>query len=155
MDNVDSDFSSAGSWLSNSDPTYPFYGSNFLYNFPGTGADWATFRPNLPVAGNYEVFLWYGTAPGTATNQPFTVNYNGGSMTTLINVNGNFGGGEWLSLGIFNFAAGTSGNVTTNDDADGVVGADAVRFVEVGPSSTIISSSISSVNFVYIPIILK
>ena len=130
IDNTDSGFSSVGSWLPNNDPSYPFYGANFLYNYPGSGADTATFRPNLPVAGNYEVFIWYGTAPGTASNQPFTVSYNGGSTTTRINVNGPIGGGEWLSLGIFNFAAGASGSVSTSDDANGVVGADAVRWAQ-------------------------
>jgi len=131
VDNTDSGFSSGGAWLTNSNPAYPFYGSNFLYNFPGNGSAWASFRPDLPVTEDYEVFIWYGTAPGTATNQRFIINYNGDSTTVEINVNSDTpGGGEWRSLGIYNFAAGTSGNISTNDNADGVVGADAFRWVQ-------------------------
>jgi len=130
VDNAGSGFSSQGSWIPNNSPGYPYYGTNFVYSFPGSGANQAVFRPNLPAAGDYEVFIWYGTAPGTATNQPFIVNYVGGSTTILVNMNGAPSAASWRSLGVFSFAVGTSGNVTTNNNADGVVGADAVRWVQ-------------------------
>ena len=42
-------------------------------------------------------------------------------------------GGDWLLLGTFDFAAGTSGSVVIRTDgADGYVIADAVKFTPVG-----------------------
>jgi len=134
VDNLDSGFSTVGSWILYSGGGYPCYGPNFVYSFPGTGADQAVFRPTLPVAGDYEVLIWWGTTPSGATNQPFVVNYNGGSTTTRVSFRGATGGGEWRSLGVFPFAAGTSGSVVTRDDADSYVGADAVRWVQVPPT---------------------
>ena len=75
--------------------------------------------------------MWWGTAPTGATNQPITVNYDGGSTTIRVNFLGGLSGGEWRSLGVFNFTAGTSGSLVTSDDADAYVGADAVRWVQV------------------------
>jgi hypothetical protein len=137
VDNTDSGFSVVGSWLTYSGPLYPHYGTDFRYDEAGTGSEWATFVPNLPRAGRYEVFTWWGTSPDGATDAPYTVHHLGGATTVQVSLRGPVGeGGVWYSLGAYDFVAGTAGSVVISDDADGYVGADAARFLEVGPPST-------------------
>jgi hypothetical protein len=133
VDNTDSECITEGTWHQSSDDSYPYYGSNFYYTLPGSGENLAIFRPDLPTSGDYEVFIWWGTSPSGATNQPFTINYDGGSSTFHINFRGSVSGAQWRSLGIFHFQEGTSGNVVTNNSADSYVGADAVRWFLVNP----------------------
>jgi hypothetical protein len=133
VDDTDPGFSVVGAWPVYSGPPYPAYNGGFHYNAAGVGNDVATFRPSLPVAGNYEVFIWFGTSPIGATNAPWTVNYDGGTQTTLVNLQGPAGeGGYWISLGVYPFAAGTSGTIVTTDNANDYVVADAVRLLQVG-----------------------
>lgn len=116
-------------WNTGSNPNYPYFGTNYRFTGPGNGSRQAIFTPTLPEAGTYEVFVWFFTSPASGTNVPHTVNFSGGSTTVLVNRQGSAGGGFWLSLGTFNFAAGTSGSVVITNDADGFAVADAVRFV--------------------------
>jgi hypothetical protein len=133
VDDTDPEFSTIGAWLIYSGPPYPSFEGGFHYNDPGVGNESATFRPNLPVAGDYEVFIWFGTSPYGATNAPYTVHYDGGSQTTLVNLLGPAGeGGYWYSLGVYPFADGTSGSIVITDNANGYVIADAVRLLLVG-----------------------
>jgi hypothetical protein len=110
---------------------YPYYGLDFRYDEPGSGTERATFTPNFPRAGQYEVFVWWGTTPTGASNAPYTIHHQNGSTLIRVNIQGpGSSEGTWYSLGTFDFAAGTTGRVVLSDDADGYVGADAVRFVE-------------------------
>lgn len=137
VDNTDSGFSVVGSWLIYSGPLYPYYGTSFRYDEAGSGSERATFTPDLPQAGDYEVFIWWGTSPDGATDGPYTVNHLGGATTVRVDMQGPVGGGgEWLSLGVYEFSAGTDGSVMLSDDANGYVVADAVRFTEVDTVST-------------------
>ena len=134
VDNRDPGFSAVGSWLTYSGPIHPYYGTDFRYDEAGTGSEWATFVPDLPRAGRYEVFIWWGTAPTGATDAPYMVNHLGGETTVRVNLRGSMGGGGvWYSLGTYDFTAGTAGSVVISDDADGYVIADAARFLEIGP----------------------
>jgi hypothetical protein len=133
VDTADSEFTTVGTWMQSSDPFYPFYGPDFYYSLPGTGENYATFRPNLPVSGDFEVFIWHGTTPAGSSNQPYTINYSGGSTTVRVNFQGGASGAQWLSLGVFPFVQGTSGSLITNNDSDSYAGADAVRWVLVHP----------------------
>lgn len=117
-----------------------YYGSNYLYRASGgTGANTVTWTPTIAVAGNYAVYYWLPTGTGDrATNAPFTVNYNGGSQTILVNES-TAAGGQWTLLGTFAFNSGTSGSVQLSDKANGTyVVADAVEFV---PASSAQSGS--------------
>ena len=132
MDNADPDFSITGFWLTYSGSTYPAYNGGFRYHAAGVGNNSATFRPSVPVADYYQVSIWFGTSPYGATDAPWTINYDGGSHTVTVNLLGPAGGGYWLSLGSYPFAAGTAGTVVTTDDANGYVVADAIRLLQVG-----------------------
>ena len=102
------------------------------------GADFAdsrgdgTFRftPRLPKAGRYTVCLRWTAAPNRAAAVPVDVIHRGGTTTRTVDQRAD--GGRWVSLGVFPFAAGTSGGVLIRADrADGLVIADAVRFSPV------------------------
>ena len=106
------------------------YLDKFFYT-PVAGLHYtATWTPNLPIDGSYEVSVWYVDGPNRLTAVPYTVNYAGGSDTVYVDQRAN--GGQWVSIGTYNFNAGTGGNVsisyTVNDaDTERIV-ADAVRF---------------------------
>lgn len=129
VDDLDSDFSCIGFWGLNTTPKYPSYNGGFRFTSSGDGSRQATFRPDLPVDGDYEVYIWYFTTPQSSTDSPFQINYNGGSTTVFVNrYSSVIGGGYWYSLGTYNFLAGTSGCVMLSNLADAKVEADAVLF---------------------------
>lgn len=97
---------------------------------PGDGSNTATWQPFFPEAGNYRVFVWWAAGiAGTTTDAPFTISHDGGNQT--IWVDQNTSGSTWHLLGAFTFAIGTSGSVQLSNDANGLVIADAVKFVSV------------------------
>ena len=107
------------------------YGPTLLHdNNANKGANVIGFVPELPAAGEYDVYLFYPAADFTATNVPVEVVHAEGSTT--ITVDQRTTGGEWLHLGTFTFHAGDAGGVIIRtDDTDGMVFADAVKFQAV------------------------
>lgn len=99
-----------------------------LFAFQGKGECKLTWRPDLPRDGKYRVSIWFGGDPNAdhATNSPFTVYYDGGRKTHLIDQTKPSNG--WLVLGLYPFKAGRSGCVELTNDANGNVVADAVKF---------------------------
>ena len=106
----------------------------------GKGSKSAEFRPNLAQAGQYEVALWYRAHAGRANNVPVDVVHSEGTST--VPVNQQINGAQWVMLGTYPFAAGTSGNVRVRNAAtSGLVVADAVRFRLVPrPAVTVVAS---------------
>ena len=88
--------------------------------------------PTIPQPGEYAVRVSYTAHPDAVTDAAYTVHHAGG--TTRFLVNQQIGGGSWVYLGTFRFAAGRrppSGSVVLTN-ASGTPGrpvsADAVRF---------------------------
>ncbi len=130
VDNADaSGVTLTGAWSASSGVA-GFYGTNYLLdgNTGGTGGKSVRFTPTLPLAGRYDVYLRWAADPNRASNARVDVNATAG--TTFLQVNQQTNGGEWVKLGAFDFAAGTSGNVLLrNAGANGWVVADAVQLV--------------------------
>jgi N-acetylmuramoyl-L-alanine amidase len=88
--------------------------------------------PEIPTDGDYAVYISYAAHPQAASDARYTVYHKGG--TTAFAVNQRMGGGTWIYLGTFSFAAGLQEEqgqvVLTNQSAEAgrVVTADAVRF---------------------------
>jgi len=126
-----------GPWTqSSSSPGY--HGIGYRYRGQGTGANYVEFRPNILTAGHYEVFAWYvASAPGgnRTTNSPHIITYNGGSTTVGVNQEAN--GSQWVSLGVFPFAAGTGGHIQVTDtipeSSGNLTFADGIKFSYVPP----------------------
>ncbi|HEY0946912.1 MAG TPA: cellulase family glycosylhydrolase [Opitutaceae bacterium] len=154
VDNADSSgVEINGTWTASSS-TAGYYGANYLHegNTGATGGKSVRFSPNLPPAGSYLVSMRWAAGSNRATNAPIDVTHATG--TTGLSVKQWYSNGLWVPLGVFDFAAGTAGNVLVrNDGADGYVIADAVKFAlveDIGPTppnapgnlaATVVSSS--------------
>ena len=88
------------------------------------------YRPNIPEAGRYAVYVSYQTMPGSVDDAHYTVWHQG--VPTEFRVNQQMGGSTWVYLGTFDFDAGCDARncVVLNNQSEhkGVVTADAVRF---------------------------
>jgi hypothetical protein len=121
-----------GAWAS-STGTPGYYGIDYIHDSnTGQGTKSVRFTPAISLAGTYEVFARWTAASNRSSQVPIDINYNGGSTTVTVNQRVN--GSQWVSLGIHSFAAGTSGNVVVrNTAANGIVVADAVKFIKTLP----------------------
>jgi hypothetical protein len=111
------------------------YGNNYAYVGPVTaaGSQWFSFTPSLQKAGTYDVYGWWAQDTVHATNTPFTIKSLSGSTTVYMNQKTD--GYRWVPLGRYHFAAGTTGNVTITNNANGVVVADAIKLEWVDPTA--------------------
>jgi hypothetical protein len=109
----------------------PFVGVGYRHD-GGTkdGKQSATYAPDLPAAGKYEVRLSYSPNPNRATNVPVTVTHAGGTKTVTINQRKAPDVDKvWISLGVFEFMKGKGAKVVlTNAGADGYVIVDSIMF---------------------------
>lgn len=107
-----------------------FYGTYYRHdNNTNKGASFVQYAPTLGYAGNYEVFAWWSANANRANNVPITITHASGSATVTVDQRTN--GGQWVSLGVYAFNAGSSGTVSiSNTGTSGFVIADGVRFTK-------------------------
>ncbi|MDD5289979.1 MAG: putative glycoside hydrolase [Patescibacteria group bacterium] len=88
----------------------------------------AIFRPKIGVPGRYRVSEWHGNdyAESETTSAIYEINYKGGVKVESINQSQSYG--QWNFLGEFYFTEGDSGYVKLNNNGQGVLVADAVKF---------------------------
>lgn len=89
----------------------------------------ATWRPIIPEAGWYPVWVWYRNSTNRPVDARYEVHHSGG--TTMIGISQEVHGMTWRYLGEFYFEAGTNGYVTLingSSDPDQAIIADAIRF---------------------------
>ena len=89
----------------------------------------AVWTPTIPMERRYAVYVSYQSLPNSTDDARYTIWHKGGHTT--IAVNQQMGGGTWVYLGTFTFAAGQQGRVELSNlsqTAGTVVTADAVRF---------------------------
>jgi hypothetical protein len=110
----------------------PFVGGGYRHD-GGTrdGKQSATYTPNLPKAGKYEVRLSYSPNANRATNVPVTITHAGGTSTVKVNQRKAPPVSEtFVSVGTYSFEKGTAAKVViSNAGADGFVILDAVVFL--------------------------
>lgn len=86
--------------------------------------------PNVPVSGEYAVYVSYQSLPNSISDAHYEVYHSGGR--TRFSVNQRMGGGTWVYLGTFVFDKGVNDYckvvLSNGSDEHGVVTADAVRF---------------------------
>jgi hypothetical protein len=122
-------FAAAGAWSASS--LQGPGGAGSLYS--NTIGDSATWTPDLPEAGRYEVQAWFPTDGNTTTNARFAVTHAGGTAPAPVTVDQKAQGGAWLPLGTWEFAAGTGSPVVLTAVSAGYTRASAVRFVPAAP----------------------
>ena len=122
-------FQVTGAWV-DSTATSGFYGSGYKHNDLVEGIT-ATFTPDLPAAGTYEVYMRWTQHANREQSVPVTINHSTGGASTTVDQKQD--GGKWNLLGTYDFPAGQSGNVVidTTGTTEYVI-ADAVWFIEPG-----------------------
>lgn len=108
-----------------------YYGSNYFTdnNTGSVGGKSVTFIPEL-AGGRYAVSIRWTSASNRGNNIPVDVHHLGGVAEFTVNQRTN--SGVWVTLGTFDFPAGTAGRVVLrNDGSNGYVIADAVQFSQV------------------------
>jgi len=134
VDNLSSGFSTTGTWTE-SGAIDEYAGSSFWSETVGSTATWT---PELPGAGSYEVYAWWNGARtrGRVFSRDAAASYEitHADGTTTVVVDQNLNMGQWVLLGEFTFDADGSEQVsltrTTNVVGSATV-ADAVRWVSV------------------------
>jgi len=114
----------AGTWTS-STATNGFKGRIYQASDPQATARWT---PQLPRAGSYRVYAWWGGAASSLDPAvQFVVKSAGGFFTNVVNQKLN--AGQWVLLGTYDFAANCEEFVSLRPSGTGLAVADAVRFV--------------------------
>ena len=107
------------------------YNTNYVTAAATTGnaSATATFRPNIPLEADYDVYVWHPTFTRPAT-VPVTISAAG--ATNIISVNQSASAGTWVPIATnLHFAAGTNAFVriaNTTSQANRNVAADAVKW---------------------------
>ncbi|UCG17094.1 MAG: hypothetical protein JSV19_03495, partial [Phycisphaerales bacterium] len=110
------------------------WGTDYRYkstkDSPPGEVEW---RPTIPTADAYEVAVWYPPVDKRPNDAHYTVHHDSGVADVYVNQQIN--DSQWVVLGTYDFATGTSGYVTLTSDAqwNKNVIADAVRFRTLGP----------------------
>ncbi len=122
----------SGPWAINS-TGYPNdrYGSDYLNDTAKSPVATATYTPNIPSDGLYDVYVRWTSHANRATNTPVLVHSAEGVEKFFLNQTS--GGGAWHRLGSFMMRSGTQSKVVISNEgtASGtIVIADAVRFVK-------------------------
>ena len=92
----------------------------------------AAWTPAIPEAGEYAVYISYSSGDSSISDAHYIVHHLGGQTEFIVNQR--IGGGTWIYLGTFKFAAGkipASGSVVLTNvsrGTGGIVSADGARF---------------------------
>jgi hypothetical protein len=121
-----------GSW-SASTYTAGYHGTDYLTDGnTGKGTKSVRFTPTIPTTGSYDVFMMWTSGTNRATNVPVDIVSSSG--TTTLSLDQTVNGGQWVSLGAYDFVAGTTGSVLVRTTGTtGFVIADAIGFVGATP----------------------
>jgi N-acetylmuramoyl-L-alanine amidase len=123
IDNSDSSVQVKGNWTK-TQTTSGFYGQDYLFRTSGDGNATVTWPfPNTNPAGKYTVYAQWSSGPNRASNATYHIN------AASVSVNQKINGNSWQQLGTFDFQPNKGQSVWISDQADGVVVADAIRFV--------------------------
>jgi FAD dependent oxidoreductase len=110
----------------------PFVGA--AYRHDGNtkrGEQSATYAPDLPQAGRYEVRMNYTPSDNRSTKVKVTIRSSDGEHVVYVNQKTRPSADGFLSLGTYTFAAGKGGKITiSNEGSDGYVVIDAMQWVE-------------------------
>ena len=117
-----------GDWLGSTSRS-GYYGANYIHDQnAGKGAKSVVFRPNLPAAGNYDVYLRWTTDANRATAVPVDVSASDGLTAHTVNMQAD--NGAWVLLRRASCAAGTNSFVRLRTDGTtGFIIADAARWM--------------------------
>jgi hypothetical protein len=107
-----------------------FYGINYLDDLnAGKGTKSATFRPSVPEAGVYQVFLRWTARSNRANNTPVTITT--ATQTNTVFINQKLNNNIWVSIGNYSMTNDNSATIEIrNDGTTERVIVDALRLVK-------------------------
>ncbi|MDB6026526.1 MAG: hypothetical protein JWM68_2749 [Verrucomicrobiales bacterium] len=125
-----------GRWAPNTQKWVGQRSESYLFAISSTDADnVATYTPNLPKAGKYDVYIYYLQGENRAVKTSWEIVSKTGATTVQVDQRAN--GREWFQIAAGReFEAGKKGYVRVTGKAEpipSVVVADSVAFVYVGP----------------------
>lgn len=146
LDNTNSEVSYTGTWSVATSAADKYLSDYRFASSASSTTATATFRPDFPNAGWYDLFVWHSIGANRATNASWTISFFGGSTNVLVNQQVN--GGKWTKIASsVPFAAGTNGYVqVSNLASNSVVIADALKFSFAGPLSPVAMASVARQN---------
>ena len=95
----------SANWTSSSS-TAGYYGSGYYFAQTAKVSDPATFWFYLPSAATKTIDAWWTAGTNRSTAAPFIMWNASGTRLGTVNANQQLNGGEWNTLGTFNFSAG-------------------------------------------------
>lgn len=107
-----------------------YWGRHYLSDGTTTAdasSKYARWTPNIPVAGNYKIYMRWGANSNRPDAAPVHVQHSSGTDTSRT-VNQRTNGGTWVEIGTYSLAAGTGNYVQLLCTDAGYTIADAVRF---------------------------
>ncbi|MGI9244677.1 MAG: DUF1549 domain-containing protein [Verrucomicrobiales bacterium] len=122
-----------GKWVG-STSVKNWVGSGYLHDGDGeAGLRRITFRPPALDGGRYEIRVAYSAGGNRSSRTPVKITHAGGETALRIDQRQPPEiGGQFVSLGIYEFEAGNTGSVEiSNQGSDGVTIADAVQWLPV------------------------
>ena len=102
---------------------------NYTNGNGSTMVNYGIWRPTIPTAGNYEVKVFIPSNYAGTTSAKYDIHYNGGVVTKTVSQAAY--SNQWVSLGTYNFAAGTTGYVQMGDNTGdtATIGFDGMKFM--------------------------
>jgi hypothetical protein len=155
VDDQDAGFQKGGPSSSWYDQSVGYEGHTYwTYNSDTQVYNFAKWVPQLPQAGNYQVYVFIPRERADAKSARYRIYHNGEEHSFWVNQSALFD--EWVSIGIYYFAAtGTEhvylDDVTSEPYASRKIGFDAVKFVSTegpvptptGPTATPTATSVA------------
>ncbi|HYY89061.1 MAG TPA: L,D-transpeptidase family protein [Chloroflexota bacterium] len=125
LDNADPSVQVTGGWTTTSSGD-GFVGPNYL-TLQGSSGSVFWPVPGSLASGHYQLFARWTGGSGHASTAVYTVSHGGGTVELRRDQRSN--GGDWQLLGDFDFQAGQDQGVRLTGSGDGVLVADAIRWV--------------------------
>lgn len=145
VDDENSGFTTTGSWYAAGGNGVIGKIMHWTHTTAGTATATATWEPQLPTTGTYEVGVYIDPINASSQWVNYTITHANGSNSVWVDqehigvFQNAFGtintGPQWIGLGTYTFNAGSSGHVTVTNatgETNAQLGADAVEFVQVG-----------------------
>ena len=122
----DNDLIASSNWVK-SPASFSQFGSTVYHTNGPDPAATVTYRPNLLYGGAYQVLAWVVPTTTQSSAVEVAIHHADGETTvTLDQTQGEIG---WRDLGTYRFDAGTSGSAVLSATGDGLVVADAFKWV--------------------------
>ena len=135
VDNTSANFTSSGNFAFAT--SWSDYGSNYLYTQAGAAVDIATWTFTPATTEEYEVFVWYVSNSNRKT-VPYTVNCNECGTGVPNDVDQSTNGGQWVSIGKYDFEAAETVTVVMRDEF-GLTSSSCADAVKIAPTDNYIN----------------